>query len=63
MDSFEDGILIGKVENVSIDENYLKEDGKIDIDKMELIIFDMTSDTYRVLGNVIGQAFKDGLNL
>lgn len=63
MDSFEDGILIGKVENVSIDEDYLKEDGKIDIDKMELIIYDMTSNTYRLLGNVIGQAFKDGLNL
>lgn len=63
MDSFEAGILIGKVENVSIDEDYLKEDGKIDIDKMEIIAFDMTSNTYRVLGNVVGQAFKDGLNL
>ena len=63
MDSFKNGILIGKIENVSIDEEYLKEDGKIDIDKMELIIFDMTSNTYRTLGNVIGQAFKDGMKL
>lgn len=63
MDSFEDGILIGKVVNVSIDEDYLKEDGTIDIDKMELITFDMTSNTYRVLGDVVGKAFKDGLEL
>lgn len=63
MDSFKNGILIGKVENVSIDEDYLKDDGKIDIDKMELITFDMTSNTYRLLGNITGQAFKDGLSL
>lgn len=63
MESFEDGTLIGKVENVSIDEKYLTSDGKIDIDKMELIIFDMTSNTYRAIGEVVGKAFKDGLGL
>ena len=61
--SFEDGILIGNVINVSIDEEYLTDDGKIDIDKMELITFDMTSNTYRVLGRIVGNAFKDGFNL
>ena len=63
MEAFEDGILIGKVENVSIDENYLTDNEKIDVDKMELITFDMTSNTYRVLGEVVGNAFKDGLEL
>lgn len=30
---------------------------------MEIITFDMISDTYRVLGEVVGNAFKDGLKL
>ena len=30
---------------------------------MEIIAFDMTSNTYRVLGEVVGNAFKDGLTL
>lgn len=63
MKSFEDGILIGKIENVSIDDKYLTEDGRVDIDKMELITFDMTDNTYRVLGEVVGKAFKDGLGV
>ena len=61
--SFEDGELIGNVVNCSVDEEYLDENGKIDIDKMEIITFDMVSNTYRVLGEVVGNAFKDGLKL
>ncbi len=63
VDSFEDGELIGNVVNCSVDEEYLDENGKIDIDKMEIITFDMVSNTYRVLGEVVGNAFKDGLKL
>ena len=37
--------------------------GLIDVDKMEIITFDMVSNTYRVLGEVVGKAFKDGLKL
>lgn len=63
MESFEDGILVGKVVNTSIDENYLDENGKIDVEKMQIIAFDMVSSTYRVLGDVVGNAFKDGLDM
>lgn len=35
----------------------------IDVDKMEIITFDMVRNTYRVLGDVVGHAFKDGLKL
>ena len=63
VDSFEDGELIGNVVNCSVDEEYLDENGKIDIDKMKIITFDMVSNTYRVLGEVVGNAFKDGLKL
>ena len=63
VDSFEDGELIGTIVNCSIDEDYLDENGNIDVDKMEIITFDMVSNTYRVLGEVVGKAFKDGLKL
>ena len=63
VESYEDEILIGNVVNVSIDEKYLDENGKIDVDKMEIITFDMVSNTYRVLGDVVGNAFKDGMKL
>ena len=61
VDSFENGELIGTIVNCSVDEEYLDKDGKIDVDKMEIITFDMISNTYRVLGDVVGNAFKDGL--
>ena len=63
VESFENGDLIGKIVNCSIDDRYLDEKGNIDVDKMEIITFDMTSNTYRVLGEVVGNAFKDGRNL
>lgn len=63
VESFEDGNLIGNVVNVSIDEDYLDENGKIDVDKMEIIAFDMVNNTYRVLGENVGKAFKDGFDL
>lgn len=63
VESFENGDLIGKIVNCSIDDKYLDEKGNIDVDKMEIITFDMTSNTYRVLGGVVGNAFKDGRNL
>ena len=63
MDSFENGELIGTIVNCSIDEEYLDKNGNIDVDKMEIITFDMVSNTYRVLGEVVGNAFEDGLKL
>ena len=63
VDSFEDGILIGNIVNCSVDEEYLDEQGNINVDKMEIITYDMVSNTYRALGEVVGNAFKDGLKL
>lgn len=63
VESFEAGNLIGNVINVSIDEDYLDENGKIDVDKMEIITFDMVNNMYRVLGENVGKAFKDGFDL
>ena len=49
-----------KLLNTLADESVLNEKGQIDIDKLELITFDSITNSYRVLGEKVGQAFKDG---
>lgn len=62
MKSFENGILIGEIVNVSADESVLT-DGKIDPKKLKPITFDPVNNTYTALGEVVGAAFKDGMKL
>ena len=57
--SFEDGILVGEIVNVSADESVLT-DGKIDPKKLKPITFDPINNTYIGLGEKVGDAFKDG---
>lgn len=61
--SFEDGILIGEVVNTSADERILNEDGKVDLTKLQPIVFDAFLNKYRAVGDIVGNAFKDGLEL
>ena len=56
------GILVGKIVAQQADESVLT-DGKIDYDKLQPIIFDIATMTYRLIGPVVGQAFHDGLKL
>ena len=58
----ETGILVGRIVSSKVDEKVLT-DGKVDLDKMQPIIFDMGTSTYRVIGPVVGKAFHDGLVL
>lgn len=60
--SFEDGILVGEIVNVTADESVLT-DGKIDPEKLNPITFDPVNNTYIGLGEVVGKAFTDGLQL
>ena len=55
--------LVGKIVNVSADESVLGENGKVDPAKLRPITFDPMNNTYVVLGETVGQAFKDGVNL
>ena len=55
--------LVGEIVNVSADESVLDENGKIDPDKLRPITFDPIHHTYRVLGEKVGNAFKDGAKL
>ena len=54
---------VGEIVNVSADESVLDEDGKIDPDKLRPITFDPIHNAYRVLGEKVGNAFKDGAKL
>ncbi len=56
-------ILLGEIINVSADESILDENGKIDAEKLRPITFDPVSNTYRVIGEKVGFAFRDGLAL
>lgn len=56
------GILVGKIVAMQADDAVLT-DGKVDMDKLQPIMFDMSNHTYRVIGPVVGQAFHDGLAL
>ena len=55
--------LVGKIVNVSVDENYLTENGKVDITKVKPIAFDPFNMAYHVLGDKVGSAFHDGAAL
>ena len=37
--------------------------GKVDLGKLRPIIFDPSFNAYRVIGEVVGEAFGDGLKL
>lgn len=60
--SFEDGILIGEIVNVSADERVVT-NGNVDPKKLKPITFDPCNNTYVALGDVVGNAFKDGMSL
>ena len=57
--SWADGILIGEVVNMSADERILT-DGKVDLAKLQPIVFDAASMTYRAIGDIVGKAWGSG---
>ena len=56
------GYLIGEIVASQADERILT-DGKVDLGKLRPIIFDPSFNAYRVVGEVVGKAFSDGLKL
>ena len=55
--------LVGEIVNVSADESVLGADGKIDVKKLDPIVYEPVSHTYLRLGEVVGHAFSDGKRL
>jgi len=56
-------ILLGDIVNVSADESVLNDAGKIDPAKLRPITYDPINHTYLTLGEAVGHAFQDGLQL
>ena len=55
--------FLGKIKNVSIDENVLGEDGELSLEKFSPITYDTVHYGYYRLGEKVGNAFKDGAAL
>ena len=55
--------LVGRIVNVCASESVLDEKGKVDAAKLQPITYDPMSHHYLVLGQPVGRAFQDGLQL
>lgn len=56
-------IYIGRIVNVSIDEQYLDAHGMPDLTKLRPITYDPANHNYVALGEIVGKAFSDGNKL
>ncbi|MCI8631504.1 MAG: flavin oxidoreductase [Firmicutes bacterium] len=57
----ETGTLRAKIVNICAEEAILGADGNPDLEKFHPLIFNSPSNTYHVIGEKAGNAFKDGL--
>lgn len=55
--------MVGEIVNVCADESVLGENGKVDVSKLQPITFDPMNNAYCVIGQKVGNAFRDGLQL
>lgn len=55
--------IVAEIVNILCDEKYLAEDGKPDVEKMQLITFAPIHNGYISLGKKVGNAFSDGKEL
>lgn len=64
IDETKDGYnLIAEIVNILVDENYLDEAGKPDVEKMQLISYEPVHHGYLIMGERVGNAFSDGKTL
>jgi len=52
--------VVGEVVNWSADESILNAEGKVDLTKLRPIIYDSSTNAYRVVGDSVGQAWQSG---
>ena len=55
--------VVGEIVNMSADESILDEDGKIDLGKLQPVIFDSAKRGYRVVGEKVGNAWSAGKSI
>ena len=64
IDESEEGYyIVAEILNILVNEDYLAEDGKPDVEKMQLITYDPIHHGYISLGERVGNAFADGKKL
>ena len=51
--------VVGEIVNMSADASILT-DGKVDLSKLQPVIYDSSSNNYRVVGDSVGQAWQSG---
>lgn len=56
----EDYGIIGNIVQLLVDEKYIDENGKVDLEKMQIISYDPFNHGYYVVGKKVGQAFSEG---
>jgi flavin reductase (DIM6/NTAB) family NADH-FMN oxidoreductase RutF len=61
--AFDDHGLWGEVVGMVVDDRVLNENGKIDWDKVQLISFDSSLNKYRLVSEIVGEAFKSGFEI
>ncbi len=52
--------VVGEIVNMSADEGILDEAGNIDLGKLQPVVFDSSNNTYRVVGEKVGDAWGSG---
>jgi len=52
--------VVGEIVNMSADESILDEQGNIDLEKLQPVIFDSAKNQYRVVGEKVGDAWGAG---
>ena len=62
-ESSEGYYIVAEIVNILVDEKYLAEDGKPDVEKLQLITYDPVHHGYIALGQRVGNAFADGKQL
>lgn len=64
IDESEEGYyIVAEIVNILVDTNYIAQDGKPDVEKMQLITYDPVHHGYIELGKRVGNAFSDGKQL
>ena len=64
IDESEEGYyIVAEIVNILVNEEYLADDGKPDVEKMQHITYDPVHHGYISLGNRVGNAFSDGKQL
>lgn len=64
IDESEEGYyIVAEIVNILVNEEYLSEDGKPNVEKMQFITYDPVHHGYISLGERVGNAFSDGKQL